>query len=266
MVWRHAKRQWPSLLIALACLLGCPSLRARPRKHQRALLVEVSTYDACHYDCAPFNDPNLYFCFQLGDRILVGRHDAGWFWTYDPFRMEAFEGKPVSIRYDKHHIWVIRTDGKELRLSRKPAETDVFQNAACTAQVHRVWLSQMKELRRPAAVPAGAVLVPQGPRSIWGRTGPHFWVRCRYRSATHWDLCTSWDQKGEKYESLEGVNAANHRPELDSELAVDPLTTRYEYEIHLKNGVVLVDWAKGRIDDQPMPGSKPPLPPLPHPH
>jgi hypothetical protein len=69
-----------------------------------------------------------------------------------------------------------------------------------------------------------------------------------------------WDEKGIKYKLLECIDRSNHRPVAGSDLLIDPLTTRTDYEIHLQNGVVLTDWAKARINDKPANGA-PSLPP-----
>jgi hypothetical protein len=47
-----------------------------------------------------------------------------------------------------------------------------------------------------------------------------------------------WDEKGAKYKELKCVSSSD-KPVLLVDLVVDPLTTKFDYEIHLKNGTVL---------------------------
>ena len=59
-------------------------------------------------------------------------------------------------------------------------------------------------------------------------------------------------QKGKPFTRLEAVDSATHRGVLQKDLAVDPLATKMYDEIHLQNGIVLRDWARGRINDKPI--------------
>ena len=99
------------------------------RKYEQAAFVEYSTYSPCHYDCAPFDKVYFNFCFQTERQRLIGSVHA-WIWQYDPSKMAPLAGQKVSVRFDQKHIWVIRTDGKELRLERAMRSTH-FQNPEC---------------------------------------------------------------------------------------------------------------------------------------
>jgi hypothetical protein len=174
--------------------------------------------------------------------------------------MLDFRGRQVSLRYDDGSIWIIRTDGKDMRLRRDYSQ-DAFANPECSAEVHRRWLEQLGPITRPDTVPPEAVAVPQGPRPALGRTAPHFWITCRYERRSLWDTCDAWDESGGKLRRLECVDTSTRRAVLQTELIVDPLTTKTYYEIHLRNGIVLTDWAKARINNMPTPDSPLPLPP-----
>ncbi|HVA18174.1 MAG TPA: hypothetical protein VMV59_10740 [Candidatus Dormibacteraeota bacterium] len=241
------------ILTILAIASSCA--HASGHKREQGILLDTSEYDWCHYDCQPFDSPTLYFCVQIDNRVLVGSGGTGLRWAYDNTKMLAFRGKPISIRYNDHSIWIVRTDGKEMHLKQNYSR-DVFRNAACTAEVHVHWLNHFKNITRPNAVPSQAVLIPKGKHS-------YFWANCVFDSRSKWDGCSVWDSKGIKYADRECVDRQNHRAVLQSDLLIDPLTTTSDYEFHLKNGVVLADWAKGRINNKPISGSIPPLPPLP---
>jgi hypothetical protein len=253
------KRPWPVelafVILAMSpfCICCIPAHAAR-HQYQQATLVDTGEYDVCHYDCQPFDRPTLYFCVHVGNRILVGSTSTGWIWAYDNSKMLNLRGKSVLVRYNDHSIWIVRTDGKDMRLKQNYSR-DVFADSGCSAEIHRHWLQRFQSVSRPDAVPAGSVLIAQSNRS-------YFWANCVFDSRHNWDLCSAWDSKGTKYKEEECVNSQNHRALLQSDLLIDPLATSTDYQFHLKDGVVLADWAKGRINDKPIPGSLPPLPPL----
>jgi hypothetical protein len=229
--------------------------KASPAKYQPGVLVEGRQYDPCHGDCAPFDRPILYFCVQVNNRILVGSRRANPVWMFDASKMFALTGHAISVRFNSRSLWIVRPDHKELHL-RQDYSNDVFDNADCSREVRRHWLEKIAQISRPLNFPPEATLVPLNERS-------YFWVRCQFDPQKGWDRCTEWDSKGEKHpHDLELVDASSHRAVLDPALLIDPLSTRSNYEIHLTNGIVLTDWAKSRINDEPSKDSVPPvLPP-----
>lgn len=217
--------------------LACPLVHGGTHSYRQGTLIDTGEYDWCHYDCAPFDRPTLFFCVQVGGEILVGSSATDWIWGYDGSKMFALKGKAVSLRFDHDSIWIIRTDGKEMRLTQNYSR-DVFVSEECSAEVHRHWLRELKDVQRPSAVPADAVLIPQGSRTAFKSEGPHFWVSCSFDSKTDWDLCDLWDEKGVKYKTVKCVDSSG-KPVARRDLVVDPLTTKVDYEIHLMNGSVL---------------------------
>jgi len=183
--------------------------------------------------------PTIFAC-KRADQIFIGSRKTDW---------DVGLGA-VRLRFDVHSIWVVRTDGKEMHLARDYSQ-DVFRRPECTAEVHRHWMRQFEGITRPSTVPPEAVRVPMGPAPLlplFSRTGPHFWVSCRFDPQSNWDVCDIWGEKGVKYHPLECVNVEDHRAVVQKDLVVDPLTTKMYDEIHLQNGVVLKDWAKGRTN------------------
>lgn len=110
-------------------LLTLLPLRTADARHTYvpAQFLDYSETSPCHYDCQPFDRVYFNFCFQSGGQVFTARTWA-WSWEYDPGEMAAQKGKTVQIRYDKSHVWVIRSDGKELRLTRAKAK---FENPVC---------------------------------------------------------------------------------------------------------------------------------------
>lgn len=254
LIMRALRPQFGLIVLSIVGLVSACA-HASQHKYQQGTLIEGAIYDWCHYDCQPFDSPTLYFCVQVDNRVLVGSGGTGWRWAYDNTKMLAFKGKPISVRYSDHSIWIVRTDGKEMHLKQNYSR-NVFRNAACAAEIHVHWLNHLKNTTRPNGVPSQAILVPQSDKS-------YFYVDCTFDSKSNWDLCSLWDEKGRMYGQQECVSRETHRGVVQSALTIDPLTTTSDYEFHLKNGVVLADWAKGRINNKPIPGSIPPLPPLP---
>jgi hypothetical protein len=252
-------RHFFSVALILTTIPSIVAAHAGKRQYVSGTMLDASEYDWCHHDCDPFDRPAFFYCVKTANELLTGSHKVDWVWQKDSSKMVAPAGRQVSVRYDRDSFWIVRTDGKDMRVTRDYSQ-DVFTNAECTAEIHRHWLSELGHVQRPATVPAQAVIVPQGPRSSLGRAGPYFWVMCTFNAGSLWDLCDSWDEKGNKLAELECVSSSTHQAVVQKGLAVDPLTTRVYYEIHLRDSTVLTDWAKGRIDDKPAPGSILPKP------
>jgi hypothetical protein len=113
--------------LALAILLS--GYQGAAKQYQQAKFVEYSTFSPCHHDCQPFDVVYFNFCFRVENEFLIGRTYA-WKWEYDPSKMESLQSKEVSVRFDADYIWVVRTDGKELRLKRLKSSTH-FMDSAC---------------------------------------------------------------------------------------------------------------------------------------
>jgi hypothetical protein len=226
------------LLPIVAILMINASPKGSDHKYLEGVMLDAAEYDWCHHDCAPFDRPTFFFCVQVSDQILVGSHKADWVWMYDSWQMSRFKGKPVSVRFDSQSIWIVRTDGKDMHLDRDYSQ-DLYTPDECTAEVHRHWLAQFANIKRPETVPAEAVLVPQGLRPIFKSVAPHFWVKCAFDPQKNQDACDRWDEKGHKYQKLECVNTSDQSPVQQIDLVIDPLTTKTDYELHLKNGIIL---------------------------
>ena len=115
-----------ALTTALLILLTARVADAR-RTYQEAQFLDYAESSPCHYDCQPFDRVYFNFCFQTQRQVLTARTWA-WKWEYDPSKMAPLKGKTLQIRFDKSHVWIIRTDGKELRLTRAEGR---FENPIC---------------------------------------------------------------------------------------------------------------------------------------
>lgn len=242
---------WLKLAAWIACLSAIVvisfSAHAQPERYQKGLLVDTGEYDWCHHDCGPFDRPTYFFCVEVNGQTLVGGRDADWVWAYDSSRMFAFKGKAVSLRYNSDSIWILRPDGKEMRLNRDRLQ-DAFASPKCTSAVHQHWLQNIGQVARPAGVSASAVFVPEGPPSLFRPQGPHFWVTCVLAANAKWDICDVWNENGSKFREMK-CTGPNGVPLSSSVLIIDPLTTKFRYEFQLTNGQMLHDIETGVIED-----------------
>lgn len=127
---RHAKALAGMVVFAFSCLATAHAYDKS--MHEARYLYDVET-NSCHYDCpAP---THFWFCFSVDGTALMGQTIA-WFWQYDPTGMQQLRGHKVMLRYTKNNIWVIRTDGKELKLKRDESYLEFTQGckAASAAQ------------------------------------------------------------------------------------------------------------------------------------
>jgi hypothetical protein len=240
---------WSAVLIVYGTVLALP-IHCSEREYQNAVLLQGAAYSSCHYDCAPFDRPTLYFCIQFGSEILVGSRGADPIWAYDSSRMFALAGKSVSMRHNGDDLWLRRPDGKDMHL-KKDYSNDVFSDAACSAAVRKRWVQKFAAVAPPQGVPQSAALVPLTERS-------YFWVQCHLDPQKGWDSCKEWGSKGDPDTQRELVDPATQAGVGDGALDIDPIATEDKAALHLKNGIVLRDWAKGRINGVPAPGSVPP--------
>jgi hypothetical protein len=91
---------------------------------QKAIYLNDAVTNSCP-DCW-FIPVHFWFCFATGDQVLVGQTIA-WRWQYDPTEMFKLRKRVVSVRHTDTGMWVVRTDGKELKLRRDNSYTDFVQ-------------------------------------------------------------------------------------------------------------------------------------------
>ena len=197
-------------------------------------MLGTASYDPCHGDCAPFDRQVNLFCVKVGERILIGSRKADWRWRYDATKMFEFVGKQVSLRYDDHSIWLVRTDGKDLFLDRR-VSYDRFADPRCSAATRSQWLSLIGSPPRPASVPTDAVIVPQGDQDFR-------WMKCTYDSLADADRCVIWSSGGFEEDRLhpgEWGDKTDGKAVPPDRLLIDPLSTLDHFEIHLKDGTIL---------------------------
>jgi len=115
-------------------------------------------------------------------------------------------------------------------------------------------LKRLGDVRKPTAVPADAVLIPEGGRFFW-----HFysWVRCSLDADENDNICTYWDKAGHKDYESHVFSEVDRKPVPEADLQVDVYTTRHS-DVRLKDGTRLVSDGRARINgklvtEQPKP-------------
>jgi len=226
------------LLFFSSVLLG-----TLPADYQTGLLLEATTYDWCHADCGPFTTESALICVQVEGKTLIGERNLDHDWRdYYP-QLQATQGKSIPVRYDNRSVWLRLADAKQVHFSQR-YDLDQVKTPACTAEIHRHMLRSLGDVKRPATVPADAILIPEGVRFFW-----HYysWVRCSFDGAEHDNICTYWDKAGHKDYESHVVSEKDHRPVSQNDLQVDAYTTRHN-EVRLKNGIALVSDGRARVN------------------
>ena len=213
--------------------------------HQTGTLLEVINYDSCDYDCAPFSflTDSVLVCVQVSGRTIIGERKTGHNWReYYPQLSDA-QGKPVSVRFDDHSIWVLTTEDKEFRFGQR-YDLDMMNTPICTAEIHRHMLKDLGAVTKPASVPKDAILIPGGGSFFW-----HYysWVSCSFDGPENDDICTYWDKAGRKDNESHVVSDRDGKPVPQADLQIDAETTRRN-EVRLQNGVTLVSDGRARIN------------------
>jgi hypothetical protein len=215
-----------------------------PAGSQTGILVEAMNYDWCHGDCSPFTTASALICVQVDGRTLIGERKLERDWQKYYYQLSANQGTPISVRYDDRLIWLVTTDGEQVRFDQRYDDQDVMKTPSCTAEIHRHMLKSLGDVKRPVSVPSDAVLIPEGGRFFW-----HYysWVRCSFDAAENDDICTYWDKKGRKDYEDHVVSEKDRSPVPEGELRIDAYTTRHN-EVRLQNGIALVPDGRARIN------------------
>jgi len=157
------------------------------QQQTQAILLDSEQGSLCGYDCPLIPLPNIYgdylFCFQTGDKLLIGEHQA---WEIGLKKLASLKGKALLIRYDDDHVWVKLPSGWQVRLSQYDFEYP-FKNESCRDA------AQMRSFEhaytRPQPVPGPAIPVMSG-KLVSG------WAICSPQFGDSFSNCTVWDLKG----------------------------------------------------------------------
>ena len=227
LLWRFNHRLRCGIQAALVALLllstGTRLAEAR-RLYKHGVLLEVNAEFPCAHECGPFEVVYFSFCVQSGEEVFLGRlFDTRL--NYDPNKLSPELGKDIEFRADEKSLWIVRPDGKELRVKRDYGK-GFYTGTRCIAELHRSLLRSLPP--RPLGVAPDAVYVP-----VSDQIG--YWTKC-FLAPDRAIVCSARGPKGEEfshaYQALSDVHS-------ESDLAVDPLHTHYD-TIILVNGSALV--------------------------
>ncbi len=97
------------LLVGLLLMLP---FAAAETKYRDAVLLQYADfeYGSSHrsYLCVSVRNP---------DRLVMG-YAKRLHWHYHPSKMKPLVGKAVRVRFDDESLWIIRTDGRALKLKQ----------------------------------------------------------------------------------------------------------------------------------------------------
>ncbi len=119
------------LICALLLLAAANTFGAADRTTQvNAVLLDQNDFPC---DNCLFGMNDYYFCFQAGDKILVG-HDKVRTQMRHKSPVGLMEvGKPVPLRFDDTFIWVSPPGSKEIRLKQDYTTRIFLNNKSCKA-------------------------------------------------------------------------------------------------------------------------------------
>ncbi len=123
-----------------------PASAATPDKPE----VQAQLLDQNEYLCdnCLFGSSSYYYCFEAGNKILIGYQKVPSIGWRDPesnhltkvhksWQPWTSEGEKVPLRYDDKNIWLTRPDGKQVKL-KQDYTTDIFINSPqCRAAVKK---------------------------------------------------------------------------------------------------------------------------------
>ena len=223
------------LVFSIVLFLGSSLLGTSPDEYKAGLLLESTTYDWCHHDCAPFTTESALICVQVEGKTLVGERNLDHDWRDYSSQLNDAQGKTIRVRYDNRSLWLMLAQAKQVQFNQR-YELDQMKAPACTAEIHRHMLQSLSDVKKPTTVPADAILIPEGGRFFWRY---YSWVRCSVDEAEQDNICTYWDRTGRKDYESHLVGEKDHRPVRQDDLQVDAYTTRRN-EVRLRNGIALV--------------------------
>jgi hypothetical protein len=236
-----------AILLAAAVLMGCaPCASARPAKDfETATLVEAAEYIPCADACFPLDSPASAFCFHLGDEALVGE-EKSYLHEEKSSSTDDLSGKPVSIRFSNHFIWVRLADHPAMKLKRGSL-FEGFKDAGCVAEVHKPILAHANSSRRSAKIPDDAIAIAGSGR---GDFQPLFlWFECIRDSDSATIGCQRWygngDSSGKEWYCAQTVGGAP----VAANFAIDPLLSQAG-RLVLTSGAVLERDNRGRTGDK----------------
>jgi hypothetical protein len=119
----------------LATALAAPaSFGATDQDKTQAQAVMLDHNEFRCYNCL-FGISDYYFCFDANNRILIG-HDRVRTQTWMKSAKDLMErGKTFPVRFDDKHIWVTRSNGKELKLKQDYTKKIFVESDRCRQAV-----------------------------------------------------------------------------------------------------------------------------------
>jgi len=212
-------------LLSIACLC-CLSLRSSAQPDVDATLLEAQQDSLCYADCPVIPLPNIYgvyyYCFQVGDKLLVGEHQA---WEFGLKGLYGLQGKSISLHFDDNRISVKLPRGWSVHLNQYYNEYP-FKNPSCRAATKTRSLE--RGYTRPQPVPGEPAKPVMRGKLVYG------WSLCNKTAYQNEWNCQVWDLKGDIRQKGTYTKVVDDLSSLTSEQKTTMIDT---FEIlHLKDG------------------------------
>jgi hypothetical protein len=118
---------------ALLLLLSCSALCANESIEAATYISDAVTTPIHHRPPGDY----FWFCFATSEGVMVGETFV-WSERYDPRVFDKVRQQTLALRVTANNIWVIRSDGKELKLKRDDSNQEFSEH--CRKMAKKVGL------------------------------------------------------------------------------------------------------------------------------
>lgn len=125
------------LQILMCVLLAVFAFAAEKGDKSDKPATQATILDHNEFPCdnCLFGMGDYYFCFDAGQKILIG-HEKVRTQTRRKYPVDLMQrGKTVPVRFDDKYIWVGEPNGKEVRLIQDYTKKIFLDSARCQAAV-----------------------------------------------------------------------------------------------------------------------------------
>jgi hypothetical protein len=127
---------WEMRLIRAALVMSAALVYAADKPADRTS-AQATILDHNEYPCENclFGVSHYYFCFDTGQKVLVGREDVRVQTRKKSPLTFLDRGKTVPIQYDDKYIWVPGPKGKDIKLEQDYTKKIFLQSDKCQGAI-----------------------------------------------------------------------------------------------------------------------------------
>jgi hypothetical protein len=123
--------RWACILIVLAASNSLGGKEDKAAASQAQAVVLDHNEFAC--DNCLFGMNDYYYCFQAGEKILIGHDKVRTQMRHQNPSLFIETGKSMPVRYDEQYIWVSPAGAKEIKLKQDYTTRIFTNNSKCQA-------------------------------------------------------------------------------------------------------------------------------------